>query len=99
MATGRSYKNPPTLSDDIQYESWVKEVQLWSLCCKLDKSEQGPALALSLSGNSRDAAMDIDVATLNSNDGLQSIINKLDGLYLKDVNQRIYVALKTFETF
>lgn len=99
MASRPSYKNPPVLGDDTQYEAWVKEVNLWSLCCKLDKEEQGPALALSLSGNARQAAMDIDMNTLNSDGGLQAVINKLDGLYLKDVNQRIYVALKTFESF
>ena len=94
-----SYKNPPVMGEQIAYESWVKEVNLWSLCCKLEKEEQGPALALSLSGNARQAAMDIDMTTLNSAGGLQAVINKLNGLYLKDVNQRIYVALKSFETF
>ena len=94
-----SYKNPPKLNEDMQYEAWVKEVNLWSLCCKLEKEEQGPALALSLSGHARQAAMDIDTNLMKSADGLQAVINKLDGLYLKDVNQRIYVALKTFERF
>ena len=83
----------------MQYETWVKEVNLWSLCCKLDKQEQGPALALSLTGHARQAAMDIDTTVMNSDQGLQSVINKLNGLYLKDVNQRIYVALKNFECY
>ena len=94
-----SYKNPPKLNEDMQYEAWTKEVNLWSLCCKLDKKEQGPALALSLSGHARQAAMEIDTPTMNSDQGLQAVINKLDGLYLKDVNQRIYVALKNFECY
>ena len=47
----------------------------------------------------RQAAMDIDTETVNSDNGLQAVINKLDGLYLKDVNQRIYVALKHFECY
>ena len=94
-----SYKNPPKLNEDMQYEAWVKEVNLWSLCCKLDKGEQGPALALSLSGHARQAAMEIDTGMMQSQNGLQAVINKLDGLYLKDVNQRIYVALKSFEHF
>ena len=77
----------------------MKEIKLWSLCCKLKTEEQGPALALSLSGNAREAATSIDINILNSANGLQAIINKLDGLYLKDANQRIYVALKSFETY
>ena len=87
------------MNEDMQYEAWVKEVNLWSICCKLDAGEQGPALALSLSGNARQAAMDIDTSVMKSDGGLQAVINKLDGLYLKDVNQRIYVALKSFERF
>ena len=83
----------------MQYEAWVKEVNLWSLCCKLEKQEQGPALALSLTGHARQAAMEIDTAVMNSDQGLLSVINKLNGLYLKDVNQRIYVALKNFECY
>ena len=99
MASGASYKHPPALGEETQYESWVKEVKLWSLCCKLTNEEQGPALALSLKGNARQAAMDLDLPTLNSAAGLQAVINKLNGLYLKDVNQWIYVALKSFEHF
>ena len=83
----------------MQYEAWVREVKLWSLCCKLEKKEQGPALALSLSGHAQQAAMDIDTDMVNSDHGLQAVINKLNGLYLKDVNQRIYVALKHFECY
>ena len=52
-----------------------------------------------MSGNAREAASDFDITTLSSEDGLRSIINKLDGLYLKDVNQWIYIALKTFDNF
>ena len=99
MSNPSSYKHPPVLSDGIQYETWVKELNLWSLCCKLDKKEQGPAVALSLSGNAGQSALDIDVETLNSDGGLQAVINKLNGLYLKDVNQRIYVAMKNFEQY
>ena len=94
-----SYKNVPKLNDKIQYEVWVKELKLWSMCCKLEKKEQGPAVVISLEGNARQAALDIDMSVLNSDDGLQAVINKLNGLYLKDENQRIYVALKTFEKY
>ena len=94
-----SYRNPPVLNEDTQYESWVKEVDLWSACCKLEQNQQGPALALSLSGNARQAALNVDSGTLKSNGGLAAVINKLNGLYLKDENQRIYVALKSFEQY
>ena len=78
---------------------WVKELDLWSLCCKLEKKEQGPAVALSLSGSARQAALSIDIAILGSDNGLQALINKFNELYLKDVNQRMYVAIKKFEQY
>ena len=53
---------------------------------------------MSLSGNARQAALAIDMDVLGSENGLQAVINKL-GLYLKDVNQRMYVAIKKFEQY
>ena len=94
-----SYRNAPVLSDSSQYESWVKEVRLWQICCKLEKKEQGPALALSLTDNAREAALELAIEDLNADDGVEKLIVKLNGLFLKDENQRIYVALKTFEQY
>ena len=94
-----SYKNPPLLTESDQYERWCKEVNLWKLCCKLDKKEQGPALALSQQGKVREAALELDIAVLSADDGVDKIIAKLDGLYLKDENQRIYIAYAEFEKF
>ena len=61
MAKSNIFNNPPALTDTTQYENWVKEIKLWSICCKLDKKEQGPALALSLTGTARQAALDIEI--------------------------------------
>ena len=94
-----NYKNPPQLTDSEQYERWVKEVKLWRMCCKLDKKEQGPALALSQDGSVREAALEIDIDELSADDGVEKIIDKLNGLYLKDENQRIYIAYSHFEKF
>ena len=93
----KSYRNPPLLTESDQYESWVKEVNLWKICCKLDKKEQGPALALSQQGKVREAALELDINVLNADDGVEKLITKLDGLYLKDENQRIYIAYAEFE--
>ena len=52
-----------------------------------------------MKGSARQAVLEIDSDVLSSDNGLQAVINKLNGLYLKDVNQRIYVALKSFEKY
>ena len=87
MAT--SYKNPPALNDEIPYEKWTKEIKLWSIVSKTSKSEQAAAVALSLQGRARKAAMELHLEELNSESGLALLIKKLDGLFLKDSNQRI----------
>ena len=46
--------------------------------------------ALSLSGRARDAARELDITALNSETGVIQLLEKSDGLYLKDENQRTY---------
>ena len=94
-----NYKNPPHLNDSIGYEMWKKEVELWKTCCKLEAKEQGPALALSLRGKPREAAFELEIAELNADDGVAKVITKLDGLYLKDENQRKYISMEAFEQY
>ena len=94
-----SFKNPPKFSAETSYETWVKELKLWSICSKVDKKEQGPAVALTLEGRAKAAVLELDIAELNEDDGLSNLIAKLDGLFLKDENQRIYAAYEEFETY
>ena len=65
----------------------------------LKSGQKGAAVALSLDGRAREAAMELDVGELNSDTGLDQFIEKLDGLFLKDENQRIYRAYSEFEKF
>ena len=94
-----NYRNPPKLLDTHLYETWVKELKLWAICSKVAKSEQGPAVALSLEGRARDAALELDIAELSADDGLDRLIKQLDGLFLKDENQRTYMAYAEFEDY
>ena len=94
-----SYKNPPKFSAENSYESWVKELKLWAICSKVDKKEQGPAVALTLEGREKEAVLELEITELNTDDGLTKLITQLDGLYLKDENQRIYTAYEEFETY
>ena len=88
---------PPTLNDSVSYDSWKKQVQLWQICCRLDKKQQAPSLVLSLQGKAREAGLELEVNVLNSDNGMTKLLEKLDGLYLKDENQQLYVCMKKFE--
>ena len=65
----------------------------------LSKSKQGPAVCLSLSGRAGEAALEINMDKLHSDTGAQKLITKLDSLFLKDSEQRIYAAHDSFEKF
>ena len=94
-----SFKNPPKLLETSIYETWVKEVKLWALCSKVDKKEQAAAVTLSLEGRAREAALELSIEDLSADDGLTKLITQLDGLFLKDENQRTYVAYAEFEKY
>lgn len=97
--TYMSLKSPPVLNNDTDYEMWKKELALWEICCNYEKKKQGPAVALSLRGSAKEAALEMEVSVLNSDNGLTELLAVLDGLYLKDENQRKYVSLKALEQF
>ena len=71
-----SYKNPPILNDDSQYEKRVKEVKLWQTVTPLKDNEQAPAIALNLSGRAQDAALKPDITPLNSETGVKQLLKK-----------------------
>jgi hypothetical protein len=41
----------------------------------------------------------MDITEIHVHDGVDNVIKKLDGLFLKDENQLIYVSLKKFEHY
>lgn len=95
-----TYKVPPKFTENLSYETWVKEVKLWAICnSKVAKEELGPALVLSLEGRAREAALELDISVLNAADGLDKVIAQLDGLYLRDTNQLTYAAYSEFEKY
>ena len=75
-SSSKSVRNPPVLNDSVDYETWKKEITLWEICSKYDKKEMGPALALSLSGSAREAALELTVTELSAEDGVKTLITK-----------------------
>ena len=54
---------------------------------------------LSLTGKAREAALELDIAVISKDDGLEKISEPLDKLYLQDTNQAAYLAYQEFENF
>ena len=94
-----SFKTPPNLREDISYDQWKKEIQLWKTFTDLPDAKQGPAICLALTGKAREAVLELDIEAISSEDGVKSLLERLDKLYLRDRDQTIYAAYEKFEKF
>ena len=92
-------KAPPSLTKCSSYEAWLKEIKIWQAFTDLADVKQGPAIFLTLEGQAREAALELDVARISEKTGVQNIIEKLDSLFLKDKTQSAFEAYDTFEKF
>ena len=73
--------------------------QTWPCLTDLDKDKQGPTIYLSLEEKIRKICSDIKLKDLNSDNGVDILVNKLKSLFTKDINQAAYLAYDKFETF
>lgn len=96
MVAGTS-KVPPAFDERKSYESWKNEVEIWRLVTDLDKKKQVLAVALSLMGRARDCALEIAAGDLKSNDGMTTLLTKLDSVFLKEEKDCQYEAYTEFD--
>ena len=94
-----SYKAPPLLNEDTSYERWKKELTLWEICTEVPVAKRAAVVCLTLKGKARDIAVNLDVAAIQSENGIKALTDELDKLYLKDEDQRKYAAYENFEKF
>ena len=93
-----SYKNPPSLEKEKDYQQWKNEVKMWQLVTDLDKKKRGLALALSLQGKPREVALELDPVKLNADDGVDVLV-ELDKVFEKDKMDQAYSAYTAFDKF
>ena len=76
-----SFKSPPAWGADVPFDFWLNEVKVW---------QQGPAVALSLQRRRRDVALEIPIAQLGADDGLDQLLVKLKDVFGKEyVDQQV----------
>ena len=92
------YFPPPALLKD-KYSTWWKEMLIWELASSLDKTKRALMVFLSLERKAREAVLELDIAVLNSEDGMKKLYEKLDSLFLEDINQSAFRAYETFENY
>ena len=94
-----SNKVPPLLSKSSLYSDWKKKVKIWADFTTLEKKKHGAAVLLTLEGSAEEAVLELDLEVINSNAGLDRVIEKLDKLYLKDTTLEKFEALEKFDTY
>ena len=96
MASQQQLKTPPLLENEEHYSEWRCDLQIWLLFTDLSVAKQGPAVYLSLSGRARDCVRELTSEQIGHDDGVKTILAKLDKVFLKDDNTRAYLAFKEF---
>ena len=79
-----NYKAPPVLRDVDSYITWKKEIQLRKTFMDIVLKKQASALCLSLAGRACEAALQLSVETLNSDEGVTELMKAFDILENKD---------------
>lgn len=92
-------KAPPLLSASKSYEDWTKLITLWKGYTSLDVKKQASAIVLSLDGKAQTAALEIPNADLIKDNGVETLIKKLDQIYLKDELSIKFDCVEKFENF
>ena len=97
--SSQNYKTPPALNSDSDYESWKNELVICKLVCDLDKKKQALAVTLSLSGKARQKALEIPVADLNKDDGVDTSITAFDHIFIQNKVDLAYSTYSRFDEF
>ena len=97
MATSQNYKLPPGFDKGKSYENWKNEVEMWKRVTDLDKRKQALAVALSLKGRARDIALEIPADDLDKDNGMTTLIQELDNLFMREEKDQAYEAYSEFD--
>jgi len=92
-------KRPPEFIEGSDYEQWKKDVNLWCTVSELEESKHAIVIHLSLTGRARNATSEISAADNSGKSSTKKIFEKLDRVYLQDVNWKCFHTYLDFENF
>ena len=92
-------KSPPLFKDDDDYDQWKKDVELWTVITDLPPVKYAIAIHLTLSGRARQASNELSVLELKSSDGYKLLMEKLDRVFLQDINWKCFNSYLAFENY
>lgn len=90
-------KSPPVMRDDLTYEDWKLDVEIWSDFTELEASKHGSAVFLALVGKAQQTVRaGVTREEMKKDTGLKTVLDCLDSLYKKDEASSGYVAYEDF---
>ena len=93
------YRTPPAFTSDMTFERWKLEIGHWQNITKLSVDKQASAILLTLTGNAREAALEVPMDEMKSETGVKTLLDKLATLYAKDELVLSINAWEEFESF
>ena len=63
------------------------------------KAKQASTVFISLEGKTREAVLELDIAALNFEDGMEKVYVKLVTHFLENINQSTFLAYETFKGY
>ena len=96
---GKRSCDPPTLNDDVDFDEWEREIEIWQIATDVDKKKQGARIYLSLQGKARENCRNIEAKSLEGDGGVKVLLDKLKALYAKDAAQALFQIIEEFETY
>ena len=91
----------PQMKSCPSYDHWKKMILKWCKVTKVDKKNQADTIILTLPMEAQNMALELEDADLEKDDGagVKVLLEKLDEVYDKNTNQKIYTAYEDFEMF
>lgn len=83
---------PPILQEGDTYEKWRAEIVSWRQHTAMELKRQALAVRAKLSGKVREAALRLDAADLNKENGMSFLLDNLDQIFRKDKRRKWDVA-------
>ena len=81
------------------YVSWKNELEIWRRVTDLSKEKQALAVTLTLTGTAKQTALNISANDLNKDDGMDKLIEALDGVFLREKKDLAYDAYSAFDKY
>ncbi len=90
-------KNPPALTSEKEYEQWKRDLEIWQKLTNVAPEKQALAVHLTLTGKAREVSSEIDVKDLTSVKGIETLLQRLDSVFMLDKNRQAFMAYSDFE--